>query len=97
MRSYSLTEAAEEDLKGIWNYLSAKSQAAANKFIHEIHARFDMIVDNPDIGRERDAFSEGLRSLVSGTHLIFYRVIYDEIRITRVVHGAMDLTKISFD
>ena len=43
------------------------------------------------MGRRRDELSPGLRSVVMGSYLIFYRPLEDGIRLMRVFHGARDL------
>ena len=45
----------------------------------------------PLMGRERPELSPGLRSLVSGRHVIFYRRMPDGIEVARVLDGARDL------
>jgi len=43
------------------------------------------------MGRRRDELSPGLRSVVMGSYLIFYRPLEDGIRLMRVAHGSRDL------
>jgi plasmid stabilization system protein ParE len=47
--------------------------------------------DLPFIGRERSSIALGVRSVVVGTHLIFYTVGSDSITIVRVIDGRMDI------
>ena len=45
----------------------------------------------PGMGCRRDELSPGLRSVVMGSYLIFYRPLEDGIRLMRVAHGSRDL------
>jgi toxin ParE1/3/4 len=42
----------------------------------------------------RDDVQKGMRMLVEGKHLIFYRVLEGRVEVVRVIHGSRDLTKI---
>jgi toxin ParE1/3/4 len=45
----------------------------------------------PFIGRSRPKLGQGIRSLIVGNHLIFYRVQSDSIVIVRIIDGRMDI------
>lgn len=45
-----------------------------------------MLARNPNIGRERFDIAAGVRSLVSGSYLILYRTLTDEVEVVRYVH-----------
>ena len=51
-------------------------------------------MDFPEAGSPRDELGRGLRIVPVGDYLIIYRVDERGPLILRVVHGAMDLTKI---
>jgi toxin ParE1/3/4 len=53
--------------------------------------RFKNLSRFPFIGRERSSLAPGLRSVLVGTHLIFYLVERDRIVIVRVIDGRMDI------
>lgn len=88
---YRMTVAAEKDLEEIYDYTSDKfgsSQAA--KYLEELESLFHQIAENPNIGKTRDETKKGLRSFPKSSHLIFYRVLPDYIRIVRILHGSRD-------
>jgi toxin ParE1/3/4 len=52
------------------------------------------IDDFPLAGRSRDEIRAGLRSLVSGPHVVFYRLNDDRPEIVRVLDGRQDIEDI---
>ena len=94
MRELEVTRAAEADLLEIWADLFEKSEQAADRVTHEITANYDMLCEFPVMGRSRSEFSGSYRSLPVGNQVIFYRVKETKLEISRVLHGARDLTSI---
>jgi toxin ParE1/3/4 len=45
----------------------------------------------PFIGRTRSKLAPGLRSIVVGTHLVFYTIEQARIIVVRVIDGRMDV------
>ena len=43
------------------------------------------------MGPARDDIRPGLRYLVSGSYLLLYRIVGDDIEVVRAVHGRRDL------
>ena len=66
-------------------------RAAAEKILARIDKKFEQLTWFPFIGRERSSFAPGLRSVIVGTHLIFYTVEDDSIVVVRVIDGRMDI------
>jgi len=54
---------------------------------------FLTLIDQPELGRKRNEIRSELRSLVYEKHIIFYRVMNDNIRIIRLLHGSRDIPK----
>jgi toxin ParE1/3/4 len=44
------------------------------------------------MGRARDDLAPGLRSVVAGKYLVFFRASDAAIEVLRVIHGARDIT-----
>ena len=88
-----VTELAEKDLDDIYDYLFALNPEAARNQIEDINEKFKQLKQFPFIGRKRPTFGSGVRSIVSGTKLIFYIVEESQIRVARVLDGRMDLDK----
>lgn len=86
-----LTDRALEDLRVFFNYLDAINPPAALGQIAAIDEKFAHLRRFPFIGRERPSLAPGLRSVASGTKIIFYLVADQEVTVLRVLDGRMDL------
>jgi len=93
MAQYIISERAKKDLVEIWQYtLEIWSEEQAIRYYNELMDGCERIVTTPDIaGRNYDEVRPGLRGMLCGKHIIFYRRISKgKIRIIRVLHGKMD-------
>ncbi len=86
-----VSEEAQEDVIAIWDHISGDNPGAADAFIDHIDAKFEMLARNPHAGRQRDELACGIRSVVLGDYVIFYRITTPDVTIMRVVHGARDI------
>jgi toxin ParE1/3/4 len=82
---------AASDLLQIYSYVAQRNPRAAEAIVHQIDIKFDQLTRFPFIGRERPSLAPELRSVVVGTHLIFYTVGSDRITIVRVIDGRRDI------
>lgn len=80
---------ADGDLLRTFVYLA--NLAAAESFIADINRKFEQLARFPFISRERSALQPGLRSVLVGTHLVFYLMREQEIAIVCVIDGCMDI------
>jgi toxin ParE1/3/4 len=85
---------SENDLRKLWYQIAEHNFYAADDFVDAIQKRAIALSQFPERGSPRDDLSPGIRMLVEGKHLIFYRVDNKDVVILRIVHGAMDLPKI---
>jgi toxin ParE1/3/4 len=85
------SEKAREDLRNIYRYLGSRNPQAADAFGREIDNRFKNLSRFPFIGRERSSLGPGLRSILVGTHLVFYLVESGRLVVVRVIDGRMDI------
>lgn len=89
-----ITDAAEADLDEAWDYLAARSPAAADRLLDRfaeaarLHARF------PESGPAREDIATGLRCFLVKPYVAFYRGAGDTIEVLRVVHGRRDAARI---
>jgi toxin ParE1/3/4 len=87
---YRLSALAEQDLEEIWSYVAEDaSPTTADQLIDAIFDRFDLLVEQPRMGRTRPEFGEGVRSFVAESYVIYYRHDGD-LMIARVLHGRRD-------
>jgi toxin ParE1/3/4 len=93
MARYKFTNKAVEDLTQIWNYTFNKwSENQADIYYHMLLESCRELANNPDLGKKYSEVTKNLLGLKAGRHIIFYRTLNeDEIEITRILHGQMDL------
>lgn len=69
------------------------------KYFRLLSDAFERITENPGIGRNRDLFAPGMRSLVCGSHLVFFAPIKaaaGETVILRIVHQRRYLPGLAY-
>ncbi len=84
---YILSLNAEIDVDDIFEY--SNSEFGIDKAI-EYHIGlinlFIQLTSFPEEGKSRDEIRVGLRSIVYISHIVFYRILSDHIRIVRILH-----------
>jgi toxin ParE1/3/4 len=91
MAQVFFTRAAREDLIDIWTHIARDDPAAADRVLDRLDEVAAHLTENPRMGPARDDIRPGLRYLVSGSYLLLYRIVGDDIEIVRAVHGRRDL------
>jgi toxin ParE1/3/4 len=87
---YRLSALAEEDLEEIWSYVADDaSPETADRLIDAIIHRFELLAEQPRMGRLRPEFGADVRSFTVENHVIYYRHDGD-VLISRVLHGRRD-------
>jgi toxin ParE1/3/4 len=85
------TALAESDLIGIWRYtLEQWGADQADRYLVELEAGIGALAVSPGMGISRELVRTGYRVLLIKNHAVYYKVMVDEIRIMRVLHGQMD-------
>jgi len=95
MIKYYLTNKAVKDLTDIWNYTFEQwSEEQADKYYQIVLENCQEIANNPSLGKNYDGIASDLLGLRTDGHIIFYRKIQEnQIEITRILHGRMDLKR----
>ncbi len=94
MKTYELSLAADSDLNSIFEYtLKKHSSRQAETYLKLLEEVFERIVLNPEIGKDRAEIKKDLKSISIESHIIFYRILSDKIRIVRVLHHSRDLKR----
>jgi len=87
---YRLSTLAEQDLDEIWSYVADDaSPETADRLIDDIVDRFDLLAEQPGMGRVRPEFGPGVRSCAVENYVVYYRQEGD-VLIARVLHGRRD-------
>ena len=95
MANYVLTNEAIRDLRNIWNYtFETWSERQADIYYSMLIKHFQLIANNPSLGKNYNNISPHLFVLKAKRHIIFYRrPINESIQIIRILHQRMDLKK----
>jgi toxin ParE1/3/4 len=92
-----ITSAAEADLEGVADYIARDNPMRAVSFVRELYERCLDIADMPEAWPVVPRYEHhGIRRLVHGRYMIFYRVSADYTTILHVLNGAMDVEAILF-
>ena len=87
---YRLSALAERDLEEIWSYVSeGATLATADRLIDAIIDQFELLVEQPRMGRLRPEFGNGVRSFAVENYVVYYRHEGD-VLIARILHGRRD-------
>jgi len=84
---YRLLPQAEVDLEAIGDYVAADNPFAAVRLVDAFEARWRLLALHPFSGAPREDIAPGIRHLVLGEYLTFYRIADGAIEILRVLHG----------
>lgn len=92
-----LTREAEEDLERIGDYIARDNPRRAASFVAELVGRCETLAEMPAafplVPRYEGA---GIRRLVHGNYLVFYRVGPGRVEILHILNGAQDYEVILF-
>jgi toxin ParE1/3/4 len=90
----SITEAAEQDLTEIIEYISSDNPSAALKLADKIDESIVKLEDFPQIGvipKNRRLVRRGYRMLIIDNYLVFYVIMDDEtVEIRRIISDKRD-------
>ena len=83
---------ANLDLYEIWEFVALKSPASAEKIIERFGEVFELLAQNPQIGREQSHLAANLRSFSVRPYIVFYVPLPDRegVEILRVLHQRQD-------
>lgn len=94
-RFYELSPQADQDISKIFDYsVDGFGVKQAVFYLSQFDELFEQLIDNPELGRERPEIRAKLRSIAQESHVVFYRILKDRIRIVRVLHGSRDIAKL---
>jgi toxin ParE1/3/4 len=82
---YLISEAANEDLKGILDYFLEQSIDAGDRFTTAFERKCQHIVRFPQIGKLYSHLVEGLRGVKCEGYIIFYQIFEDRLVIVHVI------------
>ncbi len=95
------TKKSRRDLDEIWDYISSELQniPAAECTVNRIMDEVDQLADFAEIGAPLPSISDmssEYRYLLSGSYMIFYRAVGNEVFVDRVLYGRRDYLRVLF-
>jgi toxin ParE1/3/4 len=97
MSVFRYTSQAEADLDAITDYYAVHNPDAGLRLLDAIAARCRLVAAHPRSGRLRTDLGDGIRSVVVGRYMIFFRMASNGIDVLRVLHGARDISTDMFE
>jgi toxin ParE1/3/4 len=91
VKPLAFTDRAQEDFIEIWNYHAQFGARTRDRVIGELRRKTELISQLPFMGRPRIDLGPDLRSVISGSYLILYRVEPDKVEIVRYLHMRREL------
>lgn len=86
-----ITPRGQADLDELWGYIASDNPAAADEVLARIMHTFDLLAENPEMGRARPEPNQDVRTFSVGKYIIAYRSSRQILEVLRVVHGARDV------
>jgi toxin ParE1/3/4 len=98
MKRYTISAEADADIDLIAAYTARTwGWRQSDRYLGQLEDAFQLLVENPGIGRACDAIGSGLRRHEEGKHVVFYRLKPGGIRIVRILHQQMVPAKSHFE
>ena len=93
---YRLTHKAQNDLEAIADYIAEQNPPAAVRLVRFFIQKWEVLATQPFSGQACEELHPGVRRLVMGAYVAFYRVEDRNMLILRVLHGRRDITPEDF-
>ena len=91
MKDIDIQPLAETDLEKAWcDTFERWGVAQADAYVDLLYDRMRLLFEQPYLGRVCDELRRGYRRILTGSHIVFYRVDGETIVIVRVLHEKMD-------
>jgi toxin ParE1/3/4 len=82
---------ARADLQEIARFIARDKPGAARKWIKTVKTKCRLVADHPKLGESREDLGPGVRTTLVGSYVIFYRILGDNLEVSRIVRGDRDV------
>ena len=91
MLEWRFSEEAQADMRDIRTFTRQYwSMAQSVRYIKEIKEKIELLAQNPRLGVDRSAdLGEGIRSILIGSHVIYYEFDATRLTVRTILHQAM--------
>ena len=97
MSHFRLTNAAKTDLVKIAKFTQQRwGVEQRNKYLAQLDDAFHQLANNPELGKSCDHIKRGYRKFPVASHVIYYQTHASLIKVIRVLHKHMDVSKSIF-
>ena len=91
MADYQLTKEAPHALEGIYEYSILNfGMSQARSYVEGLHACFEILADNPRMGRNYSHVKKDYRRHEYESHSVYYKITKTGVLITRVLGASQD-------
>lgn len=92
MTTVSVSNAARDDLKSIWEYTKGRwGEVQADSYVRELDAGMQELATFPSMGERCELVREGYRRVAKGEHHIYYRQDAGTVLVARVLGQCMQI------
>lgn len=93
MNRYTLSNKAEEDISGIYDYsVINHGETQAEAYLVALHESLLILAENPDSGSSAMDVRKNYLQFPVHRHMVFYKKADDGIFVVRVLHQQMKYT-----
>lgn len=89
-----ITPEAESDLLQIWLYIADDQPVNADRYLDKIQEKASRLAEFPELGRERDELSVGLRCFPVDRYNLYYLITETKLYLVRVLPADRDINQI---
>ena len=98
MKRFVVSVEAQTDIDLITAYTTETwGWQQTDRYLSQLEDSFELLADNPRMGRPCDDISTGLRRHEVGKHVIYYRLKPGGVRVVRILHQQMIPAKSHFE
>ena len=91
MKKLRVSHLAEADLDEIWLFVATDRPGVADKLLDRFRQQFLLLMQNPELGEQREDLATDLRQMTVGNYIVLYLIQNEWIEVARVIHGARDI------
>lgn len=84
------SQRAANDLRAIHSFIAESNPANARRWLTRLRQVCDLLCDSPRMGKQRDEFAPGLRTVVHKGYVIIYRISNAAVEVVRVTEGSQN-------
>lgn len=90
MNKYTLSNKAEEDISGIYDYsVNTHGLVQAEAYLVALHEALLILAETPSLGASAEDIRKSYLQFPVHKHMVFYKKVEDGIFVARVLHQQM--------